>query len=122
MAELSTTVRAAQRAPMFAIFGDTVTYRQVSQSPNLKTGSLGQSNTDTSIEEVMYGEVTKRDIKQSGGLLKAGDLAFRMPVSSLPSNEPKMTSKIIFDGTVYDIVTWGKSADGTTMDLFGRKP
>lgn len=122
MAELSTTVRAAQRSPICKIFGETVTYRQVSQSPNLKTGALGSSNTDTSIDEVMVGEVTNRDIRNSGGLLKAGDLAFRMLVSSLPSGEPVMTSKIVFNSIVYDIVTSGKSADRSMIDLFGRKP
>lgn len=122
MAELSTTVRADQRSPIFAKFGETVTYRQVSQSPNLKTGSLGASNTNTSIDEVLVGEVTKRDIRNSAGLLKVGDMAFRMLVSSLPSGEPAITSKIVFGGAVYDIITWAKSADRVAIDLFGRKP
>ncbi len=122
MAELSTTVRSEQRSPMCKIFGETVTYRQVSQSPNLKTGSLGSSNSDTSIDEVMVGEVTNRDIRNSGGLLKAGDLAFRMLVSSLPSGEPVSTSKIVFNSVAYDLVTWGRSADRAMIDLFGRKP
>lgn len=122
MAELSTTVRAAQRAPVFNIFGETVTYRQVSQSPNLKTGSLGASNTNTSIDGVMVGEVTNRDIRNSGGLLKVKDMAFRMLVSSLPSGEPVLTSKIVFNTVVYDLVHWVTSADRAAIDLFGRKP
>lgn len=122
MAELSRTVRASQRLNTQKIFGETVTYRQVSQSPNLKTGSMGASNTDTSIDNVTVGEVTPRDIRGSAGLLKAGDLAFRLMVTDLPSGEPKNTSKMVYGGVVYDYVTQGRSADGAMIDWFGRKP
>jgi hypothetical protein len=121
MAELSRTIRAEQRASCFAKFGESITYRRTADSISLTTGVITASNTDATIDEVLIGEVTARQVRDSAGKYLAGDAVFRIQDGDMPETPPKITSKIVFDSSTYIIIGHIESSDRNVWDVVARK-
>ena len=119
MADFSRTVRAEQRDHLFTVYGETVTYREISSSTNVQTGVVTPTNTDTSVT-ALPGSVTDKMVKDSGGRYQVGDKVFRIKNADMPETPPKTTSQIVFDSNTFDVVGHNKSSDDNMWDLIGR--
>ena len=120
MSDFSRTVRAEQRDHLFTLYGETVTYRRISNVTSLTAGTVTPTNTDTSVTALL-GSVTDKMVKDSGGRYQVGDRVFRIRNADMPETPPKTTSQIIFDCKAFDVVGHDKSSDDNMWDLIGRK-
>lgn len=94
MAEFSAAVRGARRGGYFSRYGEDATYVRVSRDAgnyNPKTGSLGDTSANTALAKVCQSDVTLKQIKNSGGNLKAGDKWFRFTSAQLPADPRNST-------------------------------
>jgi hypothetical protein len=124
MAEFSASVRGERRSGYFNRYGEDATFVQVirdSADYNPKTGALNDTTANTALTKVCQSDVTLKQIKNSGGNLKAGDKWFRFTLSQLPAGSPTKLDRMIFQSATYQVVDWTFSADRTVIEVAGRK-
>lgn len=123
MGDFPSSVRAGHRAPAFSRFGTDATfvYREKNDSTNLGTGAITTDDTDTTIDDVLVGELSSSVIANSGGRYLYGDKIFRIQHDDMPETPPKQTSQCVWGGVIYKIVGHVQSSDSNVWDVIGRK-
>lgn len=104
----------------FADWGEAITYRQVSATYDPQTQQSSESFTDTAVTAIVSGiegEPTPGTAAQN----LSASITFLVRVSELPAGEPKLTSRVVYGGAQYDIVSHENGADGLTSRLECRQ-
>lgn len=122
MPNLPRSVRAKHRSQAFLNMGETVTYRQRTNTiADVGAGGISSSDTDTSLTALL-GEISQTVVANSGGQYRIDDRVFRINAADLPSGETPPTKEniIVFDGVEYSIVGSMRSSCGTVYDVICR--
>lgn len=112
----------ASRAIAFNVKGQQITYSVLSSpAPNLKTGAITQTTTDTVISKALVGSATDQDIAESQGRYKQGDRVFRVRSTDLPAR-PNRAARITFGSKTYNVIGYRTNQNDEVYDLFCREP
>src|SRR5690606_28157391 len=111
-----------RRQIAFDMRGEEATYHQFdSKHISLKKGTYSPAFTDTTIDQVLTGELDMDTIKESGGKYLKGDMAFKIKVNDLPENPPSLKSEITESNVRYRIIDYTISRDKNVVQIIGRK-
>ena len=124
-----TNAKMAERVlPAFKARGQSITYREKSDSTNRQTGVVTASNTDTVIGAgtnadpgALTSELEHEFIQKSGGKYKFGDREFKIRDEDLPETYPKKGNEIIFGGATFVIRDYARSQCGNIWVVLGNR-
>jgi hypothetical protein len=117
---ISSDLLAADLGRIFGDWAEEVTYRQVASTFDAQTQTRSETLTDTTVQAVVR-TVTARQVRQSAGMLHAGDVQFLVRDAELPERPPRRTSRVVHGSDVYQIVGYQRSVDGLAWQIEGRR-
>ena len=131
MPQLSDDTVKEHRDAAFRRRGRPITFRQVTEVVNRKTGQATVTNEDTPIGAnaatddddpgALTSQVDDKTIRGSAGRYQVGDRIFRIRHSDMPETPPKTTDQIVYQGEVYRIIEHNRSTCGNVWDVICRK-
>ena len=113
---------ASQRAYAFNLRGTEITYSILTDpEPDLKTGTIAATSTDTVIARALVGYATEDDIAGSEGRYKQGDRVYRIRSTDI-TGLPDRGALITHQGRHYNVVGWRSDQNNSVYDLYCREP
>ncbi|QDT47073.1 hypothetical protein Pan258_11000 [Symmachiella dynata] len=119
MVSVAAGVLGADLDVVFADWGVTVTYHEVSQAYVPATQQVSEEYTDTEITALVSGDAGE-PTRGTAGQHTTDMIEFFVKQADLPAGAPKLTSRIVHQEREYEIVGYANSEDGTTYQLLCR--
>lgn len=120
MGNVSDDMLKSHRDMFFSDWDRTITYVTQSRSVNYTTGVATITGSSDSLTCVTR-PVSDRQVAGSNGRYFAGDRFFELRTEDLPEDPPSTSSKIIFNGVDYQIISFERSCSDIVTIILGRK-
>lgn len=118
--EIPETLITGDRDRLFADWGKTITFREVTETYNPETQKIVESFTDTTLTAVVSeGESTPT--AGTGAQHLTGVLRFLIKAEELPTPAAESTSRVLYGGAEYDVLRFRQSIQELVSTLECRK-
>lgn len=120
MGAISDDILRSHRDAHFDNWSREVSYVAQSRTVNYTTGAATVTGTTEALECVTR-PVSDSQVAGSNGRYFVGDRLFELRTEDLPEDPPKTTSKLIFNGVNYQVISFERSASDVVTIILGRK-
>lgn len=119
MGNISDAMLKDHRDIFFADWETSIQYVPQTRSVNYTTGTVTTTGSAETIRCVTR-PVSDRQVQGSNGRYFAGDRYFELATEDLPEDPPKTTSKIVYSGVDYSVISFDRSCQGHVTIILGR--
>lgn len=118
--QISADQLAVDRDRQFDDWGETITFREVTQTYTPETQQVAEASVDTPITAIV-GSGASTPSPGTAAQHFTDDISFLVRAEDLPTSSPTPTSRIVYNGTQYDILRFSLSAQNLIYTLLCRK-
>ena len=120
MGNISDDMLKDHRDAFFADWEATADYIVESRSVNYDTGAATITGTSEALTCVTT-PVTDRQVQGSNGRYFVGDRYFKFRTEELPEDPPKTSSRIVYGGVSYRVISHDRSCQNHVTLILARK-
>ena len=117
---LPTSMTTADRDRQFDDWGETITFRQVTQTFDTQTQQVSEQPTDTILTAVV-GSAAAKPATNTAGRHLIEEIDFLIKAEELPGTSPVPDSRIIYKTVEYDVLSFTITDGGLTYTLQCRR-
>lgn len=110
----------ADRDRQFDDWGETVTFRQITQTYDPQTQQVSEAKVDTQLVAIV-GRAPAKPANGTAAQHLNFDISFLIKAEELPTSTPETTSRIVYAGGEYDVLKFHRSGGGLLYALDCRK-
>ena len=118
--EIQTAQLLADRDRQFADWGETITFREVSQAYTPQTQHVAETYVDTELISVT-GAGGSKPSPGTGGQHLSDQIVLLVRAEDLPTGSPTPTSRVVHRDVEYDVISFGLSSQNLTYTLTCRR-
>ncbi len=110
----------SDRDRQFGDWGETITFREYTRTVDPQTQQVTEVEQETELLAIVGSELSS-PTRQSSSRHLTDKISFLIKTEDLPTSNPAATSRIIYNGSEYDVLKFQLSARGLVYMLDCRK-
>ena len=114
------SILTADRDRQFDDWGVSITFRQISQTFDPQTQQVTEDVVDTPLTAIV-GDAPSHPTAGTAALHLSDALRLQIKAEDLPTTSPTPVSRIVYNGTEYDVIAFNRSTGGLVYSLDCRK-